>query len=268
MEELSKNNDFVLYLIFIFTKLEDNNAHVTRQVSGLLLKNNIAQNIKGYSESVQQFIKQSVIICLSDKTKTIRRTAASIISTLLRVEGLRSWKGVLAFLHKQITTNMPSNLFAVDGALGALELICEDCTREIIQSEEKPLTALVPMWIALFQAPESSIRKSALACINFFIPDMPEALTCNSQQLLKGLFALANDKDDEVVEVVCKSFNSLTECRISLVEPFLSDIIKWMLHKTKSDDEDVALEASSFWQIITDAEFQGYKHVLAPYVST
>ena len=94
------------------------------------------------------------------------------------------------------------------------------------------------------------------------------AFIINSENFLQNVFKLATNQNlgSEVVVEICRTFNFITDNKISLVEPFLGQVIKWMMIKTKSDEEEVAMEASNYWQIITDSEYIEYRHILAPNV--
>ena len=246
----------------------NNTFTLERTVAGLLLKNKIGLLKDG---NIVNLIKQSVLGCVVDPIRSIRRTSATLISSILRIQGFESWQGIITFVDQQIKSNLLNkNNIGVDGFLCTLELICEDCNREIQISPQKPLNLIMPTLIELLKMSEKNILKSCLTSINSFIIDMPQAFVVLSEKFLQNIFALAvkQEMDSEVVIELCKSFNLICDNKISLVEPFLSQIIKWMMLKTKSDDEDIAMEASNFWQIITDTEYIEYRHILAPNVES
>ncbi|TYI87537.1 hypothetical protein E1A91_D04G142000v1 [Gossypium mustelinum] len=69
------------------------------------------------------------------------------------------------------------------------------------------------------------------------------ALYASVDKYLHGLFGLANDPAAEV----CAAFVQLIEVRLSVLEPYMKNVIEYMLQVNKDTDDEVALEACEFW---------------------
>jgi hypothetical protein len=64
----------------------------------------------------------------------------------------------------------------MDGALYAVELLCEDANRELQDHPARPLNTLVPILIGMVRAQTGSVRLRCLKSLNYFLVDFPNAI--------------------------------------------------------------------------------------------
>jgi len=117
---------------------------------------------------------------------------------------------------------------------------------------ERPLNVLIPKFLAFFQSPNPSFRKYAITCLNFFLVDLPPSLLVNMDAFLQGIFRLASDSSPEVRRRVCQALVTLTELRVDFLLPYMNNIVQYIIHANRDENEEVCLEACEFWTVIAD----------------
>ncbi len=179
--------DYFRYLVYIFAKLRDESENL-RMIAGLLLKNNIKEHYHRMPEDVRQYIKNEILLCIGDPKPSIRKTVASIITTIVVKAGFEGWPGLLQALIQFLDSQ---DLNYVDGSLNAFVLICEDYAEKLDTDEpsthSRPLNTLIPKFLGFFRSPHEEFRKHALSCINQFIIELPAALLVNMDPYLQVL---------------------------------------------------------------------------------
>ncbi|KAF2075365.1 hypothetical protein CYY_003341 [Polysphondylium violaceum] len=249
LEKFNSIPDYNNYLVVIF-----NNRELPadiRSVAGLLLKTNIKTYYEKMPREVQAYIKREILPNLSDSSQSVRRTIANIITTLIVKSSFKEWPDLLNILLQALDS---PNENLVDGALLALQLICEDSTESIDYEARPALNSLIPKLILFFKSNNPSFRRRALVTISFFITSKPGALLVNMDAFLRGVFSLSDDPSAEVRKHVCKTLVTLVETRIEFLLPFIKDVVKYMLHASKDTNEEVAIESTEFWAALSQSE--------------
>ncbi len=280
--DVPTNADFLRYLSLIFgtedilfqcqlvSQKSDPSDAIVRQIAGLLLKNSMRRRaeagIGAIDEATLKYMESAVLPLLSSHRIMIRRTAGSVVATLVSIVGERTavvWPHLLPALSRGLDNfadapGTPGHN-TVDGAFGALKKICEDAPGALDAScAGRPLNDLIPKWLAYFRHPTVSFRCAALACINSFVVIMPGALAAKTNEYLQGLSSLTQDRNSEVQKEVCTSLVSLFEVRADIMYPHLEQITSFMMAATDGQDESVALEACEFWMVFCEANPQAW----------
>ena len=73
LEELNQYPDFNNYLIYVLTKMTDQDD-ATRSLSGLILKNNVKAHFNKFPTEVAVFIKAECLSAVGDQSPLIRAT--------------------------------------------------------------------------------------------------------------------------------------------------------------------------------------------------
>ncbi|WAR22767.1 TNPO1-like protein [Mya arenaria] len=239
LEELNKFPDFNNYLIFVLTKLK-NEDDPTRSLSGLILKNNVRAHFEKFPAEVSSFIKQECLNSIGDPSPLIRATIGILITTIVAKGDLRNWPELLPALCQCLDSE---DYNVCEGAFGALQKICEDSAEALDNDPSRPLNILIPKFLQFFKQQSPKIRSHAIAC---------------------NLFYLASDDDTEVRKNVCRALVMLVEVRMDRLMPHINSIIEYMMMRTTDDDDTVALEACEYW--LSLAEQPICKEVLTPHI--
>ena len=245
LEELNQYPDFNNYLIYVLTKMTDQDD-ATRSLSGLILKNNVKAHFNKFPTEVAVFIKAECLSAVGDPSPLIRATVSQVhqthlshgcvstqvgilITTIASRGELVNWQELLPSLCamldsdncKSFKTRPTLSLIDVllsdtmcEGAFGALQKICED-SAEILDSDNlnRPLNVLIPKFLTFFRHSNPKIRSHAIACVNQFIIGRSQALMLHIDEFIQNLFYLANDDDPEVRKNVCRAIVMLLEVR-------------------------------------------------------
>ncbi|CAF2750428.1 unnamed protein product [Rotaria sp. Silwood2] len=260
LESLNQYPDFNKYLVYILTKLLDE-QEATRSLSGLILKNNAKSHYEKFPDDVRSYIKQECLSALGDRSPLIRATVGILITTIVTKGSLEQWPSLLEHLYSCLDS-VDINL--CEGAFGALQKICEDSADQLEHAPSQPLNVLIPKFIQFFLHSHPKIRSHAIACVNEFITPRASALMANIDLFLENLFQLANDTDSDVRKHVCRALVMLVEVRIERLIPHMQQIIEYMLLTSQDGDDAVALEACEFWLMIADQPI--CRDVLQPYL--
>ncbi|CAF1115156.1 unnamed protein product [Rotaria sp. Silwood1] len=260
LESLNQYPDFNKYLVYILTKLLDE-QEATRSLSGLILKNNAKSHYEKFPDDVRSYIKQECLSALGDRSPLIRATVGILITTVVTKGSLEQWPSLLEHLYSCLDS-VDINL--CEGAFGALQKICEDSADQLENAPSQPLNVLIPKFIQFFLHSHPKIRSHAIACVNEFITPRANALMANIDLFLENLFQLANDTDSDVRKHVCRALVMLVEVRIERLIPHMQQIIEYMLLTSQDGDDAVALEACEFWLMIADQPI--CRDVLQPYL--
>lgn len=81
LEELNQYPDFNNYLIYVLTKMTDQDD-ATRSLSGLILKNNVKAHFNKFPTEVAVFIKAECLSAVGDPSPLIRATVSRILNQL------------------------------------------------------------------------------------------------------------------------------------------------------------------------------------------
>ena len=81
LEELNQYPDFNNYLIYVLTKMTDQDD-ATRSLSGLILKNNVKAHFNKFPTEVAVFIKAECLSAVGDPSPLIRATVSRILNQI------------------------------------------------------------------------------------------------------------------------------------------------------------------------------------------
>ena len=281
LAQAKSSPDITNYLTYIFSNgqllqtlnLDTVNLNLVRSSAALSLKNNIKACYKDIPEPSHAYIRAAVLECLQDPNPQIRSFAGTVITETVQRGGVLGWPELLPKLFS-IAGNERGNitLSAQEGAMGALAKVCEDSKRELEKVYEgtRPLNFIIPRLLDVTSSPIAKVRALALASLNSFIPQKPQALLASLDSILARLFQLANDSSDDVRRNVCRSFVLIVDIRPEKVQPHMGGLVDYMaLQQRHTDDPDLALEAAEFWLAISEndkmcATLGPYLHKIVP----
>ena len=171
------------YLTFIFTRLRDQDEAV-RMVAGLTLKNNVKSYYREMAPEVRHYIRDEVFRCIGDPKTTVRRTAGTIITTIVDVGSLDECPGLLKLFIQMLSTN---EVHLIDGTLSAIYKICQDSAEKLEEDDHKSggLTELFGRLFQFLGSEHEAFRQFALGSINQFIICMPRVLRENFELYMK-----------------------------------------------------------------------------------
>jgi transportin-1 len=159
LESFNQYPDFNKYLVYILTKLRDE-QEATRSLSGLILKNNAKSYYEKFPDEVRSYIKQECLSALGDRSPLIRATIGILITTIVTKGTLEQWPAVLQHLYSCLDS---PDVDLCEGAFGALQKICEDSADQLENAPSQPLNVLIPKFIQFFLHSHSKIRSHAIA---------------------------------------------------------------------------------------------------------
>ena len=172
------------YLTYIFAKLTTQEDFI-RTVAGIILKNNVRDYYVKMSPEVRTYLKEEVVRCIGDQCTAIRRTAGSIITTIIDVSSLDECPGLLRLFTQLLDS---PDVTLIDGTLSALYMICQDSAEKLEDDDHRsgrPLVTLLPKLFTFFTSPHDAFRHFALGCVNQFIVCMPRVLADNFDTYIK-----------------------------------------------------------------------------------
>eukprot|EP00727_Mastigamoeba_balamuthi_P011572 m51a1_g7037 putative transportin-1-like isoform x1 (1172) ;mRNA; f:95930-102268 len=248
IQTFSAHAEWGQYLAHIMARCKTEPEHV-REVAGLLLKHHLSPDqFKCLPVEWLRNIKEAVLVSLYEPQPLLRRTAAILVSTILKNGTLQGWPEALPQLVAGV---MSTDMTVVDGALYALTLVCEDQTRVLdSQATGRPLAHLIPKFLEFFKSPQEPFRMYAVTCMYEFILEMPGSLVDNIENFVQGLFYLSRDPSWRVRQKVCRSFVTLTEVHFDMVAAHMGSIIQLMAQAMSDTEETVSIEACEFWQAV------------------
>lgn len=229
---------------------------LVRSSAALNLKNTIKTSYKGIPESSRAYIRVSVLGCLEDSNPQIRNFAGTVITETVLRGGVLGWPELLPELLAIAGNDRGnSSSAAQEGAMSALAKVCEDNRKELDREYEgsRPLNFIIPRLLDITSSAIAKVRALALASINSFILQKPQALLASLDTIFARLFQLANDQSDDVRRNVCRSFVLIVDIRPNAVQPHMAGLVDYMaVQQRNTDDPDLALEAAEFWLAISE----------------
>ncbi|PKS11663.1 hypothetical protein jhhlp_001814 [Lomentospora prolificans] len=240
---------------------------MVRSSSAVMLKNNVRSNYKEIPAESLAFIKVAVVNALQDKHAWIRNHIGIVATELIKRGGLLAWPELLPTLMGMWSNETGQfSDSAQEGAMAAMTKICEDSPKMLDRelNGQRPLSFILPKLIEATKSPLVKVRTQALIAINVFVPRKSQAMLNSIDDLLQHLFYLATDNNTDVRRQVCKAFVQLVDARPDKLEPHIAGLIDYILTQQKSDDPDLALEASEFWLAV--GEHDELWKALDPYI--
>lgn len=239
--------------------------HTIRQSAAVSLKNNIRESWQRLAQPNQAYIKQTILLGLSDGHPQIRSITGNVISEIVRTAGLLQWADILSTLITMVETGPTPKV--KEAAIVCLAGICEDNKKSLGQAYngEEPLNFLIPKFLEFTSSEIDAIRAYALGAINIFIPSKPKAILDNVDSILEVLTRLAPDNYEMVRRNVCRALVQIVDVRPDKIAPRLEGIIDYMIQQQSNDmDDELALEAAEFW--LTLGEHDVLQKELGPYL--
>eukprot|EP01127_Copromyxa_protea_P016988 TRINITY_DN5140_c0_g1_i1.p1 TRINITY_DN5140_c0_g1~~TRINITY_DN5140_c0_g1_i1.p1 ORF type:complete len:882 (+),score=197.48 TRINITY_DN5140_c0_g1_i1:2346-4991(+) len=248
LETFKKTPQYNLYLAYIFSLAEE--AFSVRTCAGLILKNNL--NAGTVAKSEHMYVKNQVVKAIGDADATVRRTAGSLITTIIGVGSIEGWDGIMQFLVG-LLEHPDKNV--VDGSFYALDLICEDHPYELDSERAgRPLNFLLPKFLSFFNHAAPEFRDYSLGCIVKLLHFLPNQIVLHIDNFMQGFFFLANDSQVSIRKKVVSAFLIFVDNvdGVNVVTPYLPQMIEYILHCMNGPDEEIALRATEFWRLISD----------------
>lgn len=268
--------DIPNYLTYIFSNgrllqslnLPPDTLALVRGSAAINLKNTLKAFYKTISGPTIAYIKSSVLSCLHDGAPQIRNFTGTVITEIVQRGGVLGWPELLPELLS-IAANERGNASAAaqEGAMSALAKVCDDNRKELDREYQgqRPLQYIIPRLLDCTSSPTAKVRGLALASINAFIPQKPEALVASLGAILERLFHLASDPSDDVRRNVCRSFVLIVDIRPDMIEPHMEGLVEYMTQQQRNpDDSELALEAAEFWLAVSENDKMSSK--LGPYL--
>lgn len=264
--QLGANPAFPAVLTQIFAQGTDQ-PEVIRQVAGLLLKKTVDQQFASLAASMPA-IKEALLHAVLDPNETIRKTAGSLITTVMARGG--TW---IEALHKLTEALCHADSNVVDGALSALDKICEDTLGQYPSGQDPFIQFsaqhLVPK---LFLMCDLKIpvqyRRTGMKVLNHFaLHYMLEAepLSQYLPQYKDALGVLAvQDPDQEVLRHVCQGLVHLVERCPELLAPDAQGVLQMLLQACKHPSYDVRYVSLDVWHHALVPPFRDATRCLLP----
>jgi transportin-1 len=268
--------DIDKYLAYVFTNSQPpsavnmDTAHYfqARAAAAIMLKNDVKTAYKTMPDTTKDYIKSTILVGLQDSTSQMRGYAGNVITEIVRQGGIMGWPQVLSDLVGMVS-NTGSNVTnqAQEGGMSALLKICED-NRKALDKQyqgQRPLSFLFPKLLELTTSSLARVRADALASMNIFIPERPQAVTSNLDALLQQLFSLASDPSDEVRKHVCRAFVHIADIAPEKIVPHMEGLVEYMVTQQRNpENAELALDAAEFWLCV--GEDENMRDHLGPYL--
>ena len=257
LERCATFPDFNLYLAHVLTSEEEpGRREDVRQSAGLLLKNNLKTSwTTTMSEEYRAFVRETLVRSLGHGSRLIRTTCGTCVAVIVRCGGVENWPTLWPALAAAVEQGDDNSR---DGALDALYKACEEVNGrldvKVPGMSDSPAGVLIPRLFALFQAPSAKVRQQSVGVVNMIAPCWPENHYALLDTYLQGLFALANDPDNDVRRLVCSGLVMLINVCPEKLAPNLRQIITYMLERQDDEDKDVAMESCEFWGAFCEAD--------------
>ena len=271
----------VRYLVYIFAhghlmkslSLPSSELTLIRSSAAINLKNIIKSTYKYLDESVRDYVRASVLLCLEDINPQIRSLTGTVITEIVQRGGVLGWPALFPELLS-IAANERGDIppAAQEGSMGALVKVCEDRKDDLDREYvgQRPLKYIIPRLLDIAGSPMPKVRALAIACLNAFIPQKSELLIASLDAILEKLFRLANDPDPDVRRNLCRSFVLIVDTRPDKIRPHMDGLVDYMCIQQRNIDEpESALEAAEFWLAVSEndkmcASLQPYLKKIVP----
>ncbi|KAI4923543.1 hypothetical protein J4E85_008582 [Alternaria conjuncta] len=269
--------DIDKYLAYIFSSsqppsvvnMDASQYFQTRAAAAVMLKNDIKTGYKSMPDSTKDYIRSVILAGLQDSTTQIRGYAGNVITEIVRQGSIMGWPQILSELVGMVS-NADGNVStqAQEGAMGALLKICEDNRKALDRDYQgqKPLNFLFPQLLELTTSPQPRVRADALAAINVFVPEKPQAVVANIDMLMQQLFKLATDPSEDVRKHVCRTFVHIADIAPQMIIPHMEGLVEFMVAQQRTENNaDLALDAAEFW--LCASEDEKMRDHLGPYLA-
>ena len=260
VELFSSRSDFGAHLAALLSDSQSDLVEV-RQRAGLLLKSSLG---RGAISPADPQVRAKVMSALTDRSPVVRKTAGSIISTIVVSARTTPCSDVLGTLLVMLNNPEPN---IADGAFDALSKICEDLVQlwrqDAVSAQEESSEdnsiilkdfmnfadeKLMPFLLSSGPARNLIILNSF--ALNFlFFPNhtLGKYLLPYFDRL--GSLA-ATETDPPILMQVCKGLTYIAQHHPDLYTSALPAVITFMIRATRHGEADVRLEAIQFWPVV------------------
>ncbi|KAF2266447.1 ARM repeat-containing protein [Lojkania enalia] len=276
LQQAKASPDIDKYLAYVFSNgqpppavnMDQTTYHQARAAAAVMLKNDIKSSYKTMPDASKAYIRSIILHGLQDASPQMRNQAGNVITEVVKQGGIMGWPQVLSELIA-LVSNQGGNVSreAQDGAMSALLKICEDNRRGLDREYQgqRPLNFMFPKLLEFTASPLPKVRADALASINIFIPEKPQAVLSNLDSLLQQLFRLASDESDQVRQHVCRAFVHICDVAPQKIVPHMDGLVDYMITQQRiENNEDLALDAAEFWLCV--GEDEKLRDCLGPYL--
>lgn len=162
----------------------------------------------------------------------------------------------------------------LQSALSTFSKVCQDIPKALerarLQPDQPFLNYLVPILLSRMDHDNPRVRSEVLTCLVPFIEPVyehhpPNAFAAHIDVFVQGLFKRASDSSAAVRKQVCTAMVALLSSQPTKLLPELNGVVDYILHCTREEDKELALEACEFW--LTFAEDPELINHLQPYLS-
>jgi transportin-1 len=276
LESARTSPHFDKYLAYVCTNLQPPSGvnmdaqkyQQARATAAIMLKNDVKAAYKTMPDTTKEYIKSTIIHGLQDSMPVMRSLAGNVMTEIVRQGGIMGWPQVLSELISMVS-NTSGNVSpqAQEGGMSALLKICEDNRKALDRQYQgqRPLGFLFPKLLELTTSPQGKVRADALASLNIFIPEKPQAVTDSLDALLQQLFNLASDPSDEVRKHVCRAFVHIADIAPEKIVPHMEGLVEYMVTQQRNpQNPELALDAAEFWLCV--GEDENMRDHLGPYL--
>jgi transportin-1 len=268
--------DIDKYLAYVFTSsqppatlnLDASQFTQARAAAAIMLKNDVKTAYKSMPDTTKEYIKSTILVGLQDSTQSMRGYAGNVITEIVRQGGIMGWSQVLSELIAMVSNASGGvSTQAQEGGMSALLKICEDNRKALDRQYQgqRPLSFLFPKLLELTSSPLPRVRADALASMNIFIPEKPQAVSDNLDALLQQLFNLASDSSDEVRKHVCRAFVHIADIAPEKIIPHMEGLVEYMVTQQRNpQNAELSLDAAEFWLCV--GEDENMRDHLGPYL--
>eukprot|EP01054_Gregarina_sp_Poly1_P008725 Gregarina_sp_Poly_1__8724@NODE_520_length_7746_cov_143_641620_g413_i0_p1_GENE_NODE_520_length_7746_cov_143_641620_g413_i0NODE_520_length_7746_cov_143_641620_g413_i0_p1_ORF_typecomplete_len947_score141_51HEAT_EZ/PF13513_6/1_3e03HEAT_EZ/PF13513_6/4e02HEAT_EZ/PF13513_6/2_6e02HEAT_EZ/PF13513_6/1_3e12HEAT_EZ/PF13513_6/13HEAT_EZ/PF13513_6/0_3HEAT_EZ/PF13513_6/2_8e06HEAT_EZ/PF13513_6/1_4Vac14_Fab1_bd/PF12755_7/2_7e03Vac14_Fab1_bd/PF12755_7/0_22Vac14_Fab1_bd/PF12755_7/1e04Vac14_Fab1_bd/PF12755_7/63Vac14 len=291
VEQLKRNPDGVRYLVVIFAQLTKEQVEV-RQMAGLLLKNLIAPmesneaagtktqqgnrviNARVYDEAALDFVRVNSLKALYDNSLDIRRTAGTIITTIITEFGCDSYPDALTLITQLMEQRQdPAKALT---ALDTFRKIAEDALKSIAEEEmEDPqrfrsrtqphgfiqisVSHFIPLILKLCESDvELELRQQALSVLEIYNERHAfaygEFAHSFFDEFWNILGHMALDPTPAIRLLVLRAMLMVYEYKCDAILANAGPVLDLMVASSDDATYEVRLEALAFWpEVLKDS---------------
>ena len=262
LKEFKQNPEFAMYLSYILSNCtaEQVGGDYVRFQAGVVLKTIVSRgnNWNQLNPQIRNYVVSQIMTpsAIGDSVFNVRKTVANVLANIVSKQrqppALQTWPTLIPTLVNMMAQSA-QNIPLLDGSTQCLSLLCEDCGYDIMTNDDKPFNTMVPMLIQLSAHNDQGIRQRSLECLVNIIPLGCAAIDEHRSTLLTALSARTTDPDPIVRVSVCQALTEIVQQNLVNIVPMLGPIFQFFLNATLNDpDENVALQACTFWQMFCD----------------
>lgn len=263
IKQAKTSPDIDNYLCFLLAnpsaldvQLSQESIYAARSAAGIMLKNDLKNNFKGMQPSSRSYILATILSGLNDSHSQIRNIVGNVVTELVRQAGVAGSGDILPSLLSIIgNADGSTPQHAQEGASGALLKVCEDNRKALSKSYQNqcPLDVIVPRLLDFTSHSVPKIKANSISSLDVFIPEKYNTMMRHLEDLLNRLFAMANDKDEDVRKHICRAIVHIAEVSPAMIGPHMGALVDYMIAQQRNfGDSELALDAAEFFLSISE----------------